>query len=179
MSVPTLAVPSTAPARPSPTGPGGPPSRLPRGSQTRWDPLRFAATAKSAPTSPTPPTSQPQLVWSNGKARQLPDPGTWCATVARACAEALHGTRPCSQLHRWLDVEIFTSLQRRADLAARMRSRGVRSRAVRVRRVHPCRIRTGVWEASVVLQDGPRVRAAAIRIEAHRGHWRATAVQFA
>lgn len=150
---------------------------LPRGAS--WDPLQFRASAQRATGAGAPVQRQPRLVWSNGRSRTLPDPGTWCATVARACAETLHGSRPATQLHRWLDVEVYTALQRRARLAARMRPSGVRARAVRVRRVHRCHIRPGVWEASVVLQDGGRVRAAAIRIEAHRGHWRATAIQMA
>lgn len=177
MSIPSIAppaIPTTRPGRTGPTRPR-PPLALPKPS---WDPLRFQASAGRGEEVTVQP-AQPRLVWSNGRTRTLPDAGTWCATVARACAEALHGSRPTTQLHRWLDVEIYTALQRRARLATRMRSPGLRARAVRVRRVHPCRIRPGVWEASVVLQDGERVRAAAIRIEAHHGHWRATAVQIA
>src|SRR5699024_847372 len=176
-----MSVSTTAPARPAA------PSRaaeaqgtpLPALSSTGWDPLQFQATAQRPEGGGRTVQQRTRLVWSNGRSRTLPNPGTWCATVARACAEALHGSRPATQLHRWLDVEVYTALQRRARLAARMRPHGVRARAVRVRRVHRCQIRPEVWEASVVLQDGQRVRAAAIRIEAHRGHWRATAIQMA
>lgn len=176
-----MSVSSTAPARAlAPPHSGAPTgTELPAQAGTDWDPLQFRATAQRASGASTPVQRQTRLVWSNGRTRTLPEPGTWCATVARACAEALHGSRPATQLHRWLDVEVYTALQRRARLAARMRPHGVRAHAVRVRRVRRCRIRPGVWEAAVVLQDGRRVRAAAIRIEAHRGHWRATAIQMA
>ena len=39
------------------------------------------------------------------------------------------------------------------------------------------RISTTVAEGSVVVHDGTRVRAAAVRLEAHRGAWRATVLQ--
>ena len=46
-----------------------------------------------------------------------------------------------------------------------------------VRRVRVCRLSQLVAEASVVLDDGDRVRAAAIRLESHRGYWRATVLE--
>lgn len=162
--------PAVAPPHPRPY-PATPPAD--------WDPVVFTAAA-TTPTQEKPdPERRPRLVWSNGRARSLPDPQTWAGTVARACVEALRGTRPVAQLHRWLDPEVFTALSHRAGLAARVRNRPAPGRAVRVRRVRPCRIAPGVWEAAVVLVDGRRVRAAAVRIEEHRGHWRTTAVQIA
>ncbi|WP_022918175.1 Rv3235 family protein [Ruania albidiflava] len=143
-----------------------------------WDPVAFSAAATASEEQPRT-SPRPRLVWSNGRARSLPDPQTWAGTVARACVETLRGTRPVTQLHRWLDPEVFTALSHRASLAARVRTRPPRGGAVRVRRVRPCRIAPGVWEAAVVLVEGRRVRAAAVRIEEHRGHWRTTAVQIA
>lgn len=163
----------TAPATPAPLAPARP------DPGPDWDPVTFSASAGSYHHEDQDLRSRPQLVWSNGRRRELPDPQTWAGTVARACVEALRGTRPPAQLNRWLDPEVFTALSRRAGLAARMRAHPSRGRAVRVRRVRPCRISPGVWEAAVVLVDGRRVRAAAVRIEEHRGHWRTTAVQIA
>ncbi|WP_147917954.1 Rv3235 family protein [Ruania zhangjianzhongii] len=163
----------TAPAVPVPLAPA-PPDLGPD-----WDPVAFSVTAGSCHRDDQDLTSRPQLVWSNGRRRELPDPQTWAGTVARACVEALRGIRPAAQLHRWLDPEVFTALHRRAALAARVRRHPLRRRVVRIRRVRPCRVAPGVWEAAVVLVDGSRVRAAAVRIEEHRGHWRATAMQIA
>ena len=155
------------------------PRPYPAAPPADWDPVVFDAAA-TAPTQENPhPERRPRLVWTNGRARSLPDPQTWAGTVARACVEALRGTRPVAQLHRWLDPEVFTALSHRAGLATRVRNRPAPGRAVQVRRVRPCRIAPGVWEAAVVLVDGRRVRAAAVRIEEHRGHWRTTAVQIA
>lgn len=163
----------TAPAVPLPLAPPEP------DPGPHWDPVAFSVSADSAHCDDHDLTARPQLVWSNGRRRELPDPQAWAGTVARACVEALRGTRPAGQLHRWLDPEVFTALHRRAALAARIRRRPPRGRAVRIRRVRPCRVAPGIWEAAVVLVDGNRVRAAAVRIEEHRGHWRATAVQIA
>ncbi|HIZ36276.1 MAG TPA: hypothetical protein H9815_10900 [Candidatus Ruania gallistercoris] len=163
----------TAPAAPAPLKPVRP------DPGSGWDPVAFTAAAGSYHTGDDDLPVRPQLVWSNGRLRELPDPQTWAGTVVRACVEALHGTRATAQLHRWLDPEVFTALHRRATLAARIRRGPPRGRAVRIRRVRPCRVAPGIWEAAVVLVDGRRVRAAAVRIEEHRGHWRATAVQIA
>ena len=46
-----------------------------------------------------------------------------------------------------------------------------------VRRTHLSWISPTTVEASVVVHDGARVRAAAVRLEVHRGHWRATVLQ--
>lgn len=176
MSVSTAAAPSSPTVTEQPVLPPLHPASAPG---TRWDPVVFSA-GRTAPRQPEErETARPQLVWSHGRPRELPDPQTWAGTVARACVEALRGTRPPAQLHRWLDPEVFVALSRRADLATRVRSHPQRGRSVRVRRVRPCRIAPGVWEAAVVLVDGRRVRAAAIRMEEHRGHWRTTAVQIA
>ena len=161
----------TAPAVPLPLDPARP------DPGPDWDPVVFSATAGAYHQDDRDLTSRPQLIWSNGRRRQLPDPQTWAGTVALACVEALLGTRPATQLHRWLDPEVFTALHRRAALAARIRHYPPRGRAVRIRRVRPCRVGPGVWEAAVVLVEDCRVRAAAVRIEEHRGHWRTTAVQ--
>lgn len=163
----------TAPAVPRPLAPTRP------HPGPNWDPVAFSATAGTYLQDDQDLTARPQLVWSNGRRRELPDPQTWAGTVARACVEALRGTRPAAQLHRWLDPEVFTALHRRASLAARIRRYPPRGRAVQIRRVRPCRVAPGVWEAAVVLVDGRRVRAAAVRIEERRGHWCTTAVQIA
>ncbi len=178
MSVLTAAAPASAPStgagQHAPARPHPRPVTPPPG----WDPVVFAAAATSTDDEDGS-GPRPRLVWSNGRARSLPDPQTWAGTVARACVESLRGTRPVAQLHRWLDPEVFAALSQRAKLAARARTHPPCGHTVRVRRVRPCRIAPGIWEAAVVLVDDRRVRAAAVRIEEHRGHWRTTAVQIA
>ncbi|MCU1432205.1 MAG: hypothetical protein JWP95_1310 [Actinotalea sp.] len=122
------------------------------------------------------------------------DPTKLCGSIVLAAVEALNGSRPLVQLVRWVSPEVFESLgaatsgRRAGSDAPRIgsparsvhRDRGViagpPSRA-RVRRTHLTRVSPTVAEASVVIHDGDRVRAAAVRMEMHRGHWRATVLQ--
>ncbi len=114
-----------------------------------------------------------------GDLRSVPteDPAAWCGALVRAAVETLAGTRPAPQLARWLSAELYDSISRRAGLAVRIKGRPARARHAHVRCVRVCRLGPLVAEASVVLHDGARVRAAAIRVEAHRGRWRATALE--
>jgi hypothetical protein len=105
------------------------------------------------------------------------DAGAWCGTLVRAAVETLSGVRPAAQLVRWVSADLYDSLARRAGLAVRIHGRPTLVRNVVVRSVRVCRISSLVAEAAVVVHDGSRVRAAAIRIEAHRGRWRATALE--
>lgn len=97
-------------------------------------------------------------------------------SIAQAAAEVLAGIRPVAQLTRWVTPEVFGALATRAAIVVRQRGRGAAPR-VTVRRVRVCRLSQLVAEASVVLDDGDRVRAAAIRLESHRGYWRATVLE--
>ena len=110
--------------------------------------------------------------------RHLPEPAAACTALVRAVVEVLGGSRPSSQLARWLTSDVYAALQRRAGLAARLR-RGA-APAVHhavVRRVRVCEPRDGVVEACAVVIDGGRVRAVALRLEGLDGRWRATAVE--
>ncbi|HZI98105.1 MAG TPA: Rv3235 family protein [Actinomycetales bacterium] len=110
--------------------------------------------------------------------RDLPEPGAACTALVRAVVEVLGGTRPSSQLARWLTTDVYAALQRRAGLAARLRRGAAPSaRQAVVRRVRVCEPRDGVVEACAVVIDGGRVRAVALRLEGLDGRWRATAVE--
>lgn len=113
-----------------------------------------------------------------GPVRSVPpeDPGAWCGSLVRAAVEALTGSRPVAQLSRWLTGEIYDKVSRRAGLAVRIKGRPVNARPAVIRSVRVCQLSPLVAEAAVVVHDGARVRAAAVRIEAHRGRWRATAL---
>jgi hypothetical protein len=114
----------------------------------------------------------------------LPDPTKLCGSVVLAAVEALGGSRPVVQLARWVSPQVFESLaaaSRRQPPRAASAAPGQRTaspaRRATVRRTHLFRVSASAAEASVVVHDGSRVRAAAVRLEVHRGHWRATVLQ--
>ena len=123
----------------------------------------------------------------------LPDPTRLCGSLVLAAVEALAGTRPLVQLVRWVTPQVLEALtaavsppaprpgrtgRPETSAAARgpARDRPAGGRAT-VRRTHLTRVSPTAAEARVVLHDGQRVRAAAVRLEVHRGHWRATVLQ--
>lgn len=161
-----------APAPPAPT-------RLHPAShpdQRATDPLAFSGVAGDHEGDDTAEAPWPRLVWPTQQQADLPDPATWCGTLVRACAEALVGARPPSQLTRWLTPQLHSALGHHAVVGAGVGAVGG-ARRVRVLRVHLQEVDERRHEASVVLHDGRRVRAAAVRIELYRGRWRATALQ--
>lgn len=136
-----------------------------------WDRIAFRAPA----AAPVPTDEQaPVLVRLHPRPVDLPEPSAWCGALVRTCVEVLLGARAPAQLERWLTGDLFGSLSRRAMVGHAMTSA---ARRVRVLRVHTCRLDETRYEASVVLHDGRRVRAAAVRIEVYRGRWRATALE--
>lgn len=106
---------------------------------------------------------------------RLPDPTRMCCAMVQAAVEALRGTRPLAQLARWVSPEIYEQLAARAELTQRVRGEATHRAAIR--RIRLCRLGEFAAEATVVVDDGPRVRAVAVRLEGHRGHWRATALE--
>ena len=106
----------------------------------------------------------------------LPDPTQLCCAVVQAAVEGLRGARPLAQLVRWVSPEVYEELTLRAELVL---VAGVPTPTGRagIRRIRVCRIGARAAEATVIVDDGPRVRAVAVRLEAHRGRWRATALQ--
>lgn len=115
--------------------------------------------------------------WPTGPAgpqpAELPDPDRLCGAVVLAAVEALRSTRPLAQLVRWVTPEVFEAL------AGAVRPPGTgpqRGRPV-IRSARVCRVTPTVTEGAVVVHDGGRVRAAALRMEVRRGNWRVTALQ--
>lgn len=108
----------------------------------------------------------------------LPAPAPWVARLAPAILEAAAGERPSGQLTRWVTREIRESLARRG--AAALRHPAGKDRAPQCRRVRSVRVTSpapGIVEASAVVIGAVRARAVAIRLEAVRGRWLATAVE--
>lgn len=138
-----------------------------------WDRIAFRTPDPQAAPSDIPDVAPP-LVWPAPAPADLPDPTRWCGTLVRTCIEVLLGARPPAQLARWLTPDLYSSLSRRASIVHALPAAPKR---VTVLKVHTCALDEGLHEASVVIHDGHRVRAAAIRIELYRGRWRATALE--
>ncbi len=112
----------------------------------------------------------------------LPEPDEWAARIGQALLEVMTGSRAAPQVLRWTTPEVYAEVARRGALAARRAGTGrqsgmpVRHRVV-VRRVLVCEPADGVAEASVVVVDGDRVRALAMRLSGQDGRWRVEALQ--
>lgn len=109
---------------------------------------------------------------------RLPAPAPWVARLAPAILEVAAGERPPGQLTRWVTRDIRETLARRG--AAALRHPAGSARAPQCRRVRSVRVTQpapGVVEASAVVIGAVRARAVAIRLEAVRGRWLATAVE--
>ncbi|MBI9116034.1 Rv3235 family protein [Sanguibacter suaedae] len=147
--------------------------REPVAREPRTGPLEFTHTTSSSRELPD------ETVERHGD--PLGDPTQLCAAVAHAAMEAVRGLRPLGQLARFVTPEIFDALHVRAQIreSARRRS-GVaprtqaRSRVLHARAV---RLTARVAEATVVVDDVDRVRAAAARVEEHRGRWRVVVLE--
>lgn len=111
---------------------------------------------------------------------ELPEPLKWGRRLAQVLAEVLVGLRQPTQLLRWTTPEVYAVIARRS-LVARSRSgtsasgQSPRPR-IAVRSVRVCEPADGVAELAVVLQDGPRVRAMALRLVGQDGRWRVEAL---
>ncbi len=74
---------------------------------------------------------------------------------------------------QWLAPEVYEALLTRSRLTL---AGGPRStRPARIRRARVRRVSDRAVEATVVIEDLDRVRAAALRLEHHRGAWRVVA----
>lgn len=101
----------------------------------------------------------------------LPDPRRWVALLAQAVVEVLAGRRPVGQVVRWVDPEIVDRLRASSPPQA------VGGPPVVVRRVRVSTHLDGSVEAAVVVDDGTRCRALALRLEALSRRWVCTALE--
>jgi len=113
------------------------------------------------------------------RACDLPDPQQWSAHIAQAIVEVMHGVRPPSQVMRWTTPEVYAVVARRGSRAARRASARVRGpgQRTRVTRARVCEPAPDVAEAAIVLTDGGRVRALALRLAGRDGRWVVAALQ--
>lgn len=153
----------------TPVDPGG----LIRQPFREWDAVTFRI--RNPPQRPAALRKSEARSWT-GAAPELPPPAQWGAAITRAALEGLLGMRPVSELVRWLDEPIYQALSRRAGLAMRVLG-PQRARLVRVRSANATLIDQHAAEVSVVLHDGTRHRAAALRLECYHGRWQVTALE--
>lgn len=124
--------------------------------------------------------SDEQLFGPQTTARaDLPEPAEWASQIAQAVVEVMSGLRPAAQVVRWTTPEVYAVIARRGAIAARRRAATSRTRPqrARVRSVHVCEPADGVAECSVVMSEGERVRAMAVRLVGQDGRWRVEALQ--
>lgn len=147
------------------------PRTLPRAApRTTWDPLSVDVEGElprdlDAPlthTAPLPPVH---------------DLSNLASILTKAIAEVLLGTRTPNQIQSWLCEDVWHVIRRRADLGRRAATSPNPPPPVRILRVHPCQIDERTCEVAVVLHDGNRVRAAALRLALHQQRWRAAAIR--
>lgn len=136
-----------------------------------WDPL--AIDAEGSPPRLEYGLPPPERV----PAAPVEDLCTVAGIITKAVAEVLLGLRSPAQIQTWLVEDVWHVVRRRASLGARSGRESSAPTAIRIIRVHPCPVDERTCEASVVLHDGGRVRAAALRLALHRGRWRATAIR--
>jgi hypothetical protein len=105
------------------------------------------------------------------------DPAAVGCSIALAALEVLAGRRPVAQLARWLAPGVYEAVQVRSALTARVLQTTPGVRRPVVRRFRLTSLVPTAHEVSVVTDDAGRVRAVALRLEAHRGTWRATALE--
>lgn len=94
----------------------------------------------------------------------LPDPRVWARRLVTAVLEVQAGTRPPTQLARYLDERVYAAVRRArrtptAPVSARLRS---------VRISEPD---DGVVEATAVIERAGRCAAIALRLEGVDGRW--------
>lgn len=147
---------------------------LPRTSTAHpWDRVRFVAHVPRPDILSGDEGEPPSQV----SAPEAAEGDRVAAAVAGGAIEALLGVRSPAQLTRWLAPHLYDALLRRVGLAARLQGRPETFTHARVRTVIGCTPATGVREVSAVVHDGTKVRAAAVRLEAFRGRWRAVALE--
>jgi hypothetical protein len=112
---------------------------------------------------------------------QLPEPMPWAGRLVQGILEVLSGVRPLSQLVRWTTSEVYDSISTRTEHRFRRMSEtrdiAPHRLAEVVRSVHVSEPVDGIAEVCAIVQQGPRCRAIALRLEGIDGRWQCTALQ--
>lgn len=117
------------------------------------------------------PTSRPGSATTPTTPRKAtaPDPDRLARLLVRVWLEVRHGRRPFAQLSPLvtpaLRRRLLTQLPRRPVLDG--------APCIRIGRVIACQPLPDVYEAAVLVERDRRTTAVAVRLEQHRGVWRA------
>ncbi|MEZ2370704.1 Rv3235 family protein [Arthrobacter sp. RCC_34] len=131
----------------------------------------------------TPPRPAPPPVPASfDEARRLSQLKGQVQRLVQAVMEALNGSRPLQQLSRWMEPELFASLQLRRALVQESQEHFGRGRPspyadAHVQSVHAQCPTSQIVEATAVVRCRKRTRAVAIRMEARRTSWIVTALE--
>lgn len=136
-----------------------------------------------------PAGPQPYYQWRKGATdpqEELRRVHAIAATMGVALVEVVSGRRGIGQITRWVHPDLMPRIQMRRDLETRPHSEPTPSQrreatftesALRPQRVRAVRVAPEEYEASVVVHNGSRARAVALRIHKPRGQWTVTAVE--
>ncbi|MDR1427948.1 MAG: Rv3235 family protein [Bifidobacteriaceae bacterium] len=142
----------------------------------------FEAAVAHVPRHPRQPVARyarPAGVFHQVRPPDAPDPIRWAAKLAISAAQASRGLRPVSQLHRWVSQDVFEAIRANAQRSSRLnRSHTPKRTHLHVRRIRISEPAQGVVEAAVVIDDGHRPRAVAMRLEWRRDRWIANVLDF-
>lgn len=160
------------------------PARRKTDAQRRSRPTPSHPTpTRAVPHKPSKPVNDAGSVTRDAPLTQWPAAGTdasrTAAIVVTAASEVLAGLRPVDHLVRWTSPSLFEALARRAGLAARILRGQSSPRRPRIRSVRTELTMSGACEATVLLEEGNRVRAAAARLELLRERWILTGLEMA
>ncbi len=125
----------------------------------------------SEPTGQRPTHLTPHPQHRHPRTRSLgPDPIRLAGLLARAWLEVRAGHRPLAQLDGLLSPAVRRRLRHQLPTGTRDRPSG----HVRVTRLIGSTPAAGVREVAVLVEHEQRLTAIAVRMERHRGSWRAT-----
>lgn len=128
-------------------------------------------------TLPFEPAARPS-VWLPPAPRPsaLPDPAPWARRLLIGMVETAGGHRPVQQLAPLLSPSVHRGLCTDFDSCRQAGAPHWLHRAS-VRSVRGTEPSEGVAELCATVEAGGRVRAIALRLEEHYGHWRCTRLQ--
>ena len=132
-------------------------------------PLEWVRAVRDHPPLPTKPIAPPPA--------ELGDPRPWAARLGVAAFEILLGRRPASQLGRHIDARVAASLAAHATQYELLRKRrgNQPARQPQLASVKAFMPHSEAAEVTLVMHDGERFRAVAMRLDAHGTKWIVTA----
>lgn len=113
------------------------------------------------------------------------------SSLSIAVLEALIGRRPLKQIERWFSKECFDKVRRRASItrdaiacqyanpAATYSPYSKNAKLPKVKRTRAQKVAEGKYEVCVLVTDGQRTRAMALRVEKSYNSWHITDLEIA